>query len=442
MGRMDEALSVYREHLARDPDGLFVMHSSYLFTLSYQERTWPEALLEEALAFGQKVTRKAAHCAKHGNAPDPTRQLRLGLVSGDLGQHPVGFFLANVLESINPEQLEVHAYATAVRHDEVNARLRRSIAHWRDASPDKLDDEALARQIQADGIDILIDLSGHTAHNRLPVFAWKPAPIQVTWLGYLGTTGVGAMDYVLADPYALPVGEENQFVETPWRLPEGYICFSPPELPVEVGQLPASKNGYVTFGCFNNIKKVNQQVVACWAEILKAVPGSRLYLKTRGLDAPEVRAEMTTAFAAHGIAAERLILEGQFASHEEHFRAYQRVDIALDPFPYPGITTSVEALWMGVPVLSLQGDRFISHQGETILHNVGLPDWVARDEADYVAKAAAFAGDLQGLSELRAGLRPRLLASPLCDAPRFARNFEAALRGMWQKWCAEQGARQ
>jgi len=192
------------------------------------------------------------------------------------------------------------------------------------------------------------------------------------------------MDYVLADAWALPEGEEEQFTETPWRLPETYICFSPPDLPVEVGPLPALEKGRITFGCFNNLNKINDQVVACWARSLQSVPGARLYLKTKNLGGAEVREKLATRFSRFGIAPERLILDGQFASHEAHFQAYQ-VDIALDPFPYPGITTTAEALWMGVPVLSMRGQRFISHQGETILHNAGLPEWIAADEEDYVA---------------------------------------------------------
>ncbi len=439
-GRYNEAIETYRRGLALNSDGFYI-HSNIVLTLNYQAGGAPEMLLAEARAFGEKAASKAVPFVRHDNPPIPDRRLRVGLVSGDLGRHPVGYFLQNVLESIDPDRLELFAYATAERKDALNERLRRSILHWRDASQQKMDDKALAQQIRADGIDILIDLAGHTAYNRLPVFAWKAAPVQVSWLGYLGTSGLAAMDYILADSWALPVGEEGQFIETPWRLPESYICFSPPDLPVEVGTLPALGEGCITFGCFNNLNKINDEVVACWAGLLQAVPDSRLYLKTKSLGAPEMREKLVESFGKYGIAHERLRLEGKIDSHEEHFRAYHQVDIALDPFPYPGITTTVEALWMGVPVLSLKGQRFISHQGETILRNVGLPQWIAADADDYVAKATVFANDLPALATLRAGLRPRLLASPLCDAPRFARNFEAALRGMWRKWCEEKGAR-
>ncbi len=439
-GRHEEALDVYRRALALEPDGLFNVHSNLLLAMNYQAGATRDALLDEARAFGARAARRAKPWEHHDNRPDPDRRVRVGLVSGDLGLHPVGFFLMNVLENVNPDRLELFAYATAERTDALNERLRGSIQHWRDARTSKMDDEALARKVRADEIDILVDLAGHTAKNRLPVFAWRPAPVQVSWLGYLGTTGLEAMDYILADGWALPLGEDDQFTEKPWRLPKSYICFSSPDLHVEVAQLPALDKGHATFGCFNNLNKVTDQVISCWARILQAVPGASLFLKTKSLGDAKVRERITESFLRYGVGPERLILDGQFASHEEHFRAYQAVDIALDPFPYPGITTSVEALWMGVPVLSLKGDRFISHQGETILNNIGLPQWIAADEDDYVAKAASFAADLPALASLRAGLREQLLASPLCDAPRFARNLEEALRGMWRIWCERQKA--
>jgi protein O-GlcNAc transferase len=442
MGRNEEAIETYRQGLALSPgmEESFPTHSSLLLTMNYQDGATSDALLAEARAFGANALRRAKSFTAYGSSPDTERRLRIGLVSGDFGVHPVGFFLEQVLKNLDTRKLELVAYATSDRRDPLNARLRDLIPHWLDARTVMISDGALANRIHADGIDILVDLAGHTGKNRLPVFAWKPAPVQVSWLGYLGTTGLEAMDYILADEWALPRGEEAQFTETPWRLPGSYICFSPPDVSVDVGQLPALGRGYVTFGCFNNLNKITDQVIACWARILQTVPSASLFLKTKSLGDEKVRERITESFLRSGVGPERLILDGQFASHEEHFRAYRSVDIALDPFPYPGITTTVEALWMGVPVLSLKGDRFISHQGETILNNVGLPQWIAADEDGYVAKAAAFANDLPALATLRAGLREQLLASPLCDAPRFARNLEEALRGMWRIWCEKQQA--
>lgn len=435
MGRIDEAIGAYRHSIVIEPSHL-IARSNLIFLSNLLENGSPQELLAEARSFGEEADKKAQPYSLHGNVPDPDRILRIGLVSGDLGEHSVGHFLESVLENLDSKKVELFAYATSRRDDPLNKRLRSIIPNWCEATPADLNDQALARRIREDGIDILVDLAGHTGHNRLPVFAWKPAPVQVLWLGYLGTTGLQAIDYVLADTWALPPGEEDQFVETPWRLPETYICFSPPDVAVDVGSLPALENGYVTFGSFNNLSKATDRVVACWARVLQAVPDSRLFLKAKALAAPEVREHIKTRFGVHGISPERLLLEGQFASREEHFVAYRKVDIALDPFPYPGITTTVEGLWMGVPCLTLKGDRFISHQGESILNNAGLPDWIAQHEDDYVAKAAAFARDTESLAALRAKLRGQVLATPLFDAPRFARNLEEAFRGMWRQWCA------
>ena len=440
MGRIDEAIGINRMGLRAVANNAEI-HSNLLLNLNYKEGVSPEAMLAEARAYGSKAASEATPFNHSGKlSADPERKLRIGLVSGDLGMHPVGFFLQAVLANIDPNKLEMFAYATTSLNDALNKWFRRCIPHWCEADINRLDDMAFASRIHADEIDILIDLAGHTAHNRLPVFAWRPAPVQVAWLGYLCTTGVEAIDYILADAWALPDGEEDQFTETPWRLSESYICFTPPAVAGEVGLLPALSNGHVTFGCFNNLSKVSDRVVACWARVLQAVPESRLFLKSKALGEGEVRKAVADRFARHGVGAERLMMEGQQVSHEEHFRAYQRVDIALDPFPYPGITTTVEGLWMGVPSVALKGDRFLSHQGETILNNAGLPEWIAENEDDYVAKAAAFARDVEQLAALRARLRGQVLASPLFDAPRFARNLEAAFRGMWRKWCAQQSS--
>ena len=271
------------------------------------------------------------------------------------------------------------------------------------------------------------------------MFARKPAPVQVTYLGYPDTTGLSAMDYILGDSRMFPEEEEALYVEKPWRLPDTSLCFMPPDLPVEVGALPAVQNGFITFGCMNKRDKVNDAVIATWARILRAVPGSRLLLQGKPYGDAGVADYVRSRFAERGIEGDRLELIGSL-SWREHLEIYNRVDIALDPFPYNGTTTSVEGLWMGVPLLALKGDRLVSHMGESILHAVDMPDWIAADEDDYVAKAVAFRRRPVRAGDLRAGLRYRLLASPICDAPRFARNLEAAFRGMWRKWCAQQNS--
>ena len=432
LGEFDTAIIHLKSALNLNPVS-HEAHSNLIFIHNYVHDESPQNILDQAIVYGRIVAEEASPYRNWNVDLNLDKRLRLGFVSGDIRVHSVGFFLEGVLQALDRSRIEMYAYVTQSQEDDLTARVKPLFSNWTNCVG--LSDKHMAHEIHQDGIDILIDLSGHTSLNRLPVFAFKPAPIQASWLGYLGTTGVAAMDYVIADGYAVPHEEECQFTETIWRLPEIYICNTPPGMDISVDQAPVIENGYVTFGCFNNLSKINQAVIACWAELLLRTPNSRLFLKARQLQDEKTRTGILQAFANHGVDAQQLHFEGWVASRQESLECYRRVDIALDPFPYPGITTTVEALWMGVPVLSLKGDRFISHQGETILRNAGLADWIAQDMDDYVAKGAGFGTDPAALAALRAGLRGQLLASPVCDAPRFARNFEAALRGMWRQWC-------
>jgi predicted O-linked N-acetylglucosamine transferase (SPINDLY family) len=428
LGQFSGAEASYRQALGLEPD-FDEAQGNLLFTLNYTGRP-PEYHLEEARKYGRMVVKKVSSRFSAWLCTEQPQRLRVGIVSGDLYQHAVGHFLEGLLAHIDPARLELIAYPTHHKEDELTTRIRPYFSAWKPLFGKS--DEDAARLIHADGVHVLLDVSGHTAHNRLPIFAWKPAPVQVTWLGLPATTGVAEMDYVLGDPHAIPPEFESHFTETVWRMPESYLCLTVPASPVNVVPLPALTAGYVTFGSFNNLTKMTDAVVAVWARILESLPNSRLLLKTKQLSDPVVCEKTRQRFAACGVAPERLLLSGTIASRDDHLAAYNKVDIALDTFPYPGVTTSVEALWMGVPVLSLRGDRFMSRTAESIAHNAGLPGWVATDEDDYVAKVVAFASDLERLAALRAGLRQQVLASPLFDAPRFARNFEDALWGMWQ----------
>lgn len=434
MGRLPKALEAVAHAIAIDASCILA-HNNLLFIQNYVGHQTAEQLLADAKRFGAVVTRQARPFKDHPNSLDPLKVLKVGFVSGDLGNHPVGYFLESVLSALQSQssgQLEVFAYPTFPSDDETSKRLKACCQGWHSAVG--LSDEALAKRIHQDGIDILIDLAGHTAHNRLPVFAWKPAPIQVSWLGYCATTGVAEMDYYIADAIALPSSLEGQFVESIWRLPESYLCLSRPNANVPVVAAPALTSERVTFGSFNNLTKMTDETVHLWARILHAVPQSRLFLKSRQLGDESVLQATLTRYANHGIGADRLILEGHVNERGSHLAAYNRVDIALDPFPYNGVTTTAEALWMGVPVLTLAGDRFLARQGVSLLTNAGLPDWIASDLDDYVDRAMRHAGDLRSLATLRSGLRQQVLASPIFDAARFAAHFEAALRGMWEKW--------
>lgn len=437
LGHLEEATASYRQALDGSPN-FFRAHSNLLLIHNYLADQTPAELLAEAIRFGENVARVARPYSSWHNAPDPTRCLRVGIVSADFRQHPVGYFLEGVLTALATQargRLEFVAYSNYSKFDETSERIKACCQDWQSVLG--VSDEILARRIHDGGIDILIDLSGHTGHNRLPLFAWKPAPVQISWLGYFATTGVKAIDYLLADPLTLPESEEVNFTESIWRLPETRLCFTPPATQVAVRTLPAIDSGRITFGCFNNLTKMNDAVVNLWARLLKALPESCLLLKTKQLDDPLVQQSVLKRFAEHGINNERLILEPH-TPRADYLAAYNRVDIALDPFPFTGGTTTVEALWMGVPVLTLAGKQFLARQGVGLLMKAGLPEWVATDQDDYLSRAVTHAGDLQRLASLRARLRQQVLASPIFDAPRFARHFEAALRSMWEKWCHDQ----
>jgi len=440
LGQSEAALASFREALRINPD-FGMAQSNLLFSLNYRADQGAAAMLAEARRFGDMAARQARIFTAWSNSPDPDRRLRVGFVSGDLRNHAVGHFVEGALAALASAaagQVEIFGYPTHFIADAVTERIRASCSGWHSAVA--LSDEKFARRIRDDGIDVLIDLSGHTEHNRLSVFAWKPAPVQATWVGYLATTGVAAIDYLIADSWTLPESQEANFTERIWRLPESYLCFTPPVAPTPVTPLPALTHGRITFGSFNNLTKINDDVVALWARVLQAVPDSQLFLKAKQFEGALVRQGIAERFAVHGIDAGRLILTS-FVPMAEYLTPYQKVDIALDPFPYPGITTTVESLWMGVPVLTLAGTTFLSRQGTGLLMNAGLPEWIAAHADDFVVRAVARAGDREGLAALRSGLRERVLSSPIFDAPRFAGHLAAALRGMWQAWCRQQQER-
>jgi protein O-GlcNAc transferase len=436
LGQLDNALASYKAALNIKPD-FFIARSNLLFISNYSSSQTNSELFAEALRFGQTASVTTSTSIDHRRIANPSRPLRIGFVSGDFRSHPVGFFLENVLSELRrlrPCHLTLCAYSNSKIHDEVTERFKLLFHSW--LLTFDLSDEVLAKRIRDDEIDILIDLAGHTGSNRLSVFAMKPAPVQVSWLGYCATTGLPEVDYFIADPFSLPPAFEPYFVESVWRLPECYVCLSKPNYDIPITPPPALVASSVTFGSFNNLSKMSNETVRLWAQVLKAVPGSRLFLKTKQLDEDVVRRKTISDYAAHGISADTLILEGHTNERGGHLASYRRVDIALDPFPYNGVTTTAEALWMGVPVLTLAGDRFLSCQGVSLLTNAGLSEWIAKDQSEYIRLAIAAADNLQALTSLRFRLRAQVLASPIFDAARFANNFDFALRAMWEKWCA------
>lgn len=425
--RLNEAYACLQNLLNKAPDDAGVL-SLILFFCNYSQSHSSERRYQMALDYGRIVDNKVEGRIDHWPVDEALTRLKVGLVSGDLQTHPVGLFLESVIPKLDPSRVELVAYPTHRSIDDLSLRLMPFFSAWKPLSG--MSDKSAAEMIRADGIHILIDLSGHTAENRLPLFAWKPAPVQVSWLGYFATTGVREIDYFIADEAGVPLSMQEQFCERIWYLPDTRMCFSPPSSQLEVATLPALVNGYVTFGCFQDLKKLQDPVLQVWAEIMSGMPSARLRIQNFSFADPGVVDAFRARFLAAGGNPDRLLLQGPVA-REEYLAAHHGIDMLLDTFPFTGGATTCEALWMGVPTLTLAGDSLIARQGASLMTAAGFPDWVASTTEGYVAKALAFSADLQGLSDLRQKMRARVLGSPLYDAERFSRNLEAALFSMW-----------
>lgn len=439
LGEYDQAGGLLQRALARFPDSHRLL-SLNAMELSYAPNLNASELYEAHLAYGrvmQSLLPKEPPILHW----DGVRRLRVGLVSSDLGQHPVGYFLQDVLPNLT-SYVDVVGYATQLRVGEIKEKLKASATEWVECG--HLDDEMLVRKIRRDAIDILVDLNGHTLGHRLGVFARKAAPIQATWLGYFATTGLAAVDWIIGDEVTLPPGDERYFTERPCRINPCYLSFSPHDYNIEAGALPLlGRDGHMPsgpmLGCFNNLVKINTGVLELWSRLLAELPGSTLLIKTGQLSNPAARQGLEEKLRAAGIALDRVVLEGG-TPHEEHLRQYQRVDVALDTFPYPGGTTTAEALWMGVPVVSLRGGNFLGRVGASILNAVGLTDWVADSPDDYIRIVQSAVGDPEALAQLRSQLRNRLMASEFVDAAGFANKLGQAFTAMAQIKIKEQEA--
>jgi predicted O-linked N-acetylglucosamine transferase (SPINDLY family) len=430
--RLREAEAALREALTIRPD-FALPHSNILFCLNYRDDMTPEAIFEEYRQWDTRHARGLA-LAEPQFALDrtPGRRLRVGYVSPDFRQHAVALFAEPLLEAHDRNQVEIFCYAEVPVEDDTTRRIRGLADHWRPTLGRS--DADVAAMVQADQIDVLVDLAGHTANNRLLVFARKPAPIQVEYiLGHGYTSGLSAIDAFFADAMLAPPGADAVFSERLIRLPRIPLVYRPPDDMPPVAALPAAANGYVTFGYFGRTVRLNDKVIAVWSRILHAVPQSRLVLNSATLGEPKGRDEFAARFAAHGIARDRLDLVCT-TPQPRTWAAYGAIDIALDPFPHNGGTTTIEALWQGVPVITLAGRPTVGRFGASILHAVGLDDWVTANLDAYVSRAVAAAADLATLAAVRAALRPRFAASPLRDADGLARAFESAFRYLWDEW--------
>ena len=429
-----DAVDAYRRALAKAPDYAAAL-ASLQFALYFSDRVGAEEIHAEHrrwAALCADPLEPAAASLHWANTAEPRRRLRLAYVSPYFYDQPVAYFIEPLLAHHDRSAFELFLYSDVAQPDAVTRRLRGKADHWRETRG--LDDEKFCEQVRADGIDILVDLTGHNAYHRLLAFARRPAPLQVSYLAP-NTTGLRTMDYRITDHLADPPGAEAFYSERLLHLPRAQWAYRPPEAMPEPGPLPALTKGYVTFGSFNSPLKLNAATMVMWAEVLARVPGSRLQIL--GVASPERVGRLRQPLLARGIAAERV----SFLPHppyERYWDAYQSVDIALDSHPFNGVTTTLGCLWMGLPVVSLSGDLSASRYGASLLGHFGAPEWLGQDEAGFVDAAARLALDTAALAHTRAGLRARLRASDLLDGASLAREVEAAYRGVWEDWCRRQ----
>jgi protein O-GlcNAc transferase len=433
-GKFDEAVASYHEAIRLKPD-FYSASSALAFCMNYMENASVGALFEAHREWEGRHGRLLPRADAHANDRSPGRRLKIGYVSPDFRGHSVAYFLEPLLQNHDRNAVAVFCYAEVSWPDAATRKFEQLADHW--TKTVGMSDEALAERIRSDGIDILVDLAGHTAKNRLPVFARKAAPVQVTWLGYPNTTGLDAIDYRLVDDVTDPEGEADAFAsETLVRLPGGFLCYGATNDAPTPETAPCLSKGFVTFGSFNNPAKLSGATLDAWAQVLTRLPTARLLLKAKPFADAATRALYLERLAERGVAADRLELIDWLPDSNAHLALYDRVDVALDPFPYNGTTTTCEALWMGVPVVTLRGDRHAGRVGASLLTQIGVTDLIADSIEAYVEMAVALAGDPTRLADLRRSLRPRMAASSLCDTAGFGRKVEDAYRTMWARWCA------
>jgi protein O-GlcNAc transferase len=432
-GKLDEAVAACREAIRLKPD--FSGASSNLaFCVNNVDNISVGELFETHKEWNARHGWPLPQASAYPNDRSVGRRLKVGYFSPDFRGHSVAYFLEPLLHSHDRNAVEVFCYAEVRSPDAATRRFEQLADHWTETVG--MSDEALAERIRSDGIDILVDLAGHTSKNRLPVFARKPAPVQVTWLGYPNTTGLDAIDYRLVDAVTDPEGEADAFAsETLVRLPGGFLCYGAANDAPTPETAPCLTTGFVTFGSFNNPTKLSGAALDVWAQVLTRLPDARLLLKGKPLADAATRALHLSRLTERGVAAHRVELVDWLPDSKAHLALYDRFDVALDPFPYNGTATTCEALWMGVPVVTLRGDRHAGRVGASLLTQIGLTDLIADSVEAYVEMAVALAGDSARLADLRHSLRPRMAASSLCDAAGFARKVEDAYRTMWARWC-------
>jgi protein O-GlcNAc transferase len=435
-GNLDESETCYRAALGINPQ-LPLVYSNLLLCMDYNSSYDAKTIFQEHLRFAERYEKPLSSTIHHINDRNPSRRIRIGYVSPDFNKHAVAYFIEPVLKLHSHKEFEIFCYSDVMASDEVTIRIQALTDQWRNIVG--ISDETAAAIIRNDKIDILVDLAGHTANNRMLVLARKPAPVQVTWLGYPATTGLSAIDYKIVDCYTDQPGKTDRYYsESLIRLPETLLCYLPDKKSAAVGELPLLQTGNITFGSCNKLNKISPEVFKMWANILQTIPNSRLLMKAQTLSDKPIQQYITDKFTQQGISEKRIKLFPWTLTTREHLTIYNKIDIGLDAFPYHGTTTTCEALWMGVPVITLEGEAYASRGGVSLLSNVGHRELIAQTADEYVELAVGLANDMTRLQSIRQSLRGEMARSPLCDAERFILHLENCYREMWKSWCDAQ----
>ena len=430
LGQFDEATAAYNQAIKIKPD-YHTVYSNLLFNLNYKTDFDPKLYLSIAKKFrlNCKIIKKNLNFKyKYEKKP---KKIKIGLVSADFGDHPGGYFTLSTFKKLNNKNIDLIAYSTFDRSDKISEQFKDLFLKWN--SIEKKEDFKIVEEISNDGIHILIDLQGHSGKNRLPLFMHKPAPIQVSWLSQ-GSTGIPEIDYFIGSPHTTPKKEEKNYVEKIIRLPDISQSFTAPDYAIDVNNLPALKNNFITFGCINKLAKINDNVINLWSKILLSISNSKLILKNKHFDNKNVVKSFFQKFKKHNVNKNQLDFRGSEKTREEVLKVYNEIDISLDPFPYQGNTSTCESVWMGVPVITLKGSRYLSHFGESINSNLNMKNWIANNEKEYVDKAINYSAKFDELAEIRKTLRETALNSPVFDESKFANHFDKMLWNLWENF--------
>jgi protein O-GlcNAc transferase len=430
LGKYDEATKAYNKAIEIKPK-FARAYSNLLLNLNYKLNFDLKFYLSIAKKFRSNCVEKKEKLSFSYQFDKKPKTLKLGLISSDFGNHPGGYFSLSTLRELKKKNFELIAYSNFDRNDDLSLDFRKLFSKWHSIK-NKKDDEVI-KQILNDGIHILIDMQGHSGNNRLPIFMYKPAPIQATW-HYQGSTGIPEIDYAIGNAYLMPRNEENHWVEKIFRLPNISQCFTPPTFDIQINDLPFIKNKFITFGSLNKLTKVNNDVIALWCKVLSSISNSKLILKTKNLDNKKVREDIVNKFQNNNISSKQIILLGESKTREELLKVYNNIDISLDTFPFQGYTTSCESVWMGVPVLTLKGNRLLFHAGECVNSNLRMFDWIAKNNTDYISKAIEFSSNIKELIKIRKNLRKTALNSTLCDSEKIGIHFGRMLWEMWRRF--------